>query len=97
MITTGRKTKGRGMEWGTIAGLVTALMTMITAVLGFVVSRNARAAKKELTAVHNIVNQNWTDSQNFQRALIRALNEAGVAVPIDQSLPPDLDGDEPRG
>ena len=38
--------------------------------------------------VHVLVNQQHTDLINFNRALIRALREKGIAVPIDQSAAP---------
>jgi hypothetical protein len=48
--------------------------------------REVKEGRAEVRDVHKIVNQQRTDGLNFQRALIRALQDAGVAVPVDQSI-----------
>jgi hypothetical protein len=71
-----------------IALIITAVASVITALGGLVVSvailipmlRTARQT-------HEIVNQQRTDMTVYQRDLKRALNEAGVEIPDDQSLP----------
>jgi hypothetical protein len=66
------------MELGSIAGLITAVATMVTAVGGIVLSYRVQS-------VHKIVNQQRTDMLRYQRALIVALKAHGVEVPDDQS------------
>jgi len=78
----------------TLAGVITACGTMftavaliITAVAGLVRSRKVEA---KVDDVHKIVNQQRTDMQNYNRALINALQRHDIEVPADQSLP-DVD------
>jgi hypothetical protein len=79
----------------TITGLITSIAAVITALalLGGVMPalmkarRETRELKKQVGEVHVIVNQQRTDAQNYQRALIDALTRAGIDVPADQSLP----------
>jgi hypothetical protein len=66
------------MEWGTVAGMVTAGATMITAVGGIYLGRRVQE-------VHKIVNQQRTDMLQYQKALISALSSAGIEIPEDQS------------
>lgn len=77
------------MPQSTLAGVITAVATLftaaaliITALAGLVA---ARRVGRKVDAVHVIVNQQRTDSMNYQRALIRALEAQGIAVPVDQS------------
>jgi hypothetical protein len=80
------------MEWGTIAGILTAIATLITAIGGAVVTAKVMIPNfKTNKATHKIVNQQRTDMLNFQGALIRALKKEGIEVPIDQSLPTPKD------
>jgi hypothetical protein len=84
----------------TLASVITAIAVCITAIGGVIAAltlfipilRNTKNLRSEVQEVHTIVNQQRTDAQNYQRALIRALNVAGVAVPDDQSLPPNKEG-----
>lgn len=69
---------------GSIAGIITAIATVITAIGGLLlILRQTR----KIDDVHKIVNQQQTDLRNYQGALIRALREKGITVPIDQSAP----------
>jgi len=76
------------------AGVVTATATVITALGGLVLSisvliPNLRASKRAVAGVaevHTIVNQQRTDAQRYQVALVEALRTAGIEVPVDQSL-----------
>jgi hypothetical protein len=76
-----------------VAGVITASATVLIAVGGIIsaltlfipILRETRANKRAIGEVHTIVNQQRTDSQNYQAALIRALTKAGVDIPIDQS------------
>ncbi len=80
-------------ELGTPAGIVTALTAialLVTAVSGLVVSLTkflpvVRAGRATLDDVHVIVNQQRTDMERYQRALVTALQAAGLDVPVDQS------------
>jgi hypothetical protein len=69
-----------------LTSIVTAVAASLTAVGGVIVSITVlipllRTAK----STHHIVNQQRTDLQNYQRALIRALKAGGIEVPEDQS------------
>ena len=66
------------MQWGTVAGMVTAVATMVTAIGGIYLGRRVQE-------VHKIVNQQHTDMQNFQTVLINTLKAHGITVPEDQS------------
>jgi len=73
------------MEWGTIAGLVTALATMVTAVGGIYLGHRMQSTSTRVEQVHHIVNQQRTDMVQYQKSLIAALIKAGIEVPDDQS------------
>jgi hypothetical protein len=81
-----------GSSWAVIA---TAVASVITALGGVILSLTVfipmfRTAK----VTHTLVNQAHTDAVNYQNALIRALKEKGIEVPIDQSQP---NGETQRG
>ena len=67
------------MEVGTLAGVVTAVATLLTAFGGLLL------AIKVIMPTHKIVNQQRTDMIRFQTVLIRTLIAHGIAVPEDQS------------
>jgi flagellar motor component MotA len=67
------------MEVGTLAGVVTAVATLITAFGGLLL------AIKVIMPTHKIVNQQRTDMLRFQTVLIRTLIAHGIDVPEDQS------------
>lgn len=81
----------------TTANIIAAVAGVITALGGLAGGTallvSSVRTKRQVESVHKIVNQQHTDSMNFQAALIRALVAAGIEVPIDQSLPavPDRD------
>jgi len=91
------------MSASSLAGIITAVATVVSAAGGLFLALAvflpimretrvaARASVATLDEVHTIVNQQRTDMTNFNRALIRALNDAGVPVPIDQSVAPVVD------
>lgn len=92
------------MADSTLAGVITACASVLTA-LGLLVTavtvlipilRQGKKHAVELEKVHTIVNQQRTDGQNYQRALIRALEAKGIEVPIDQSVAPDSIGPVPK-
>jgi len=68
---------------GAIGSCLTAVALIITARAD---SRRSRRVEGKVDEVHVIVNQQRTDAANYQRALVRALETAGVAVPEDQSV-----------
>jgi hypothetical protein len=82
------------MPPSTLASVITAIAVCITAVGGVIAAltlfipilRNTRTLRNEVAEVHTIVNQQRTDLQNWNRALVRALKDAGITVPIDQSV-----------
>lgn len=57
-----------------LGGLLAVLLVLIPLL------RTARST-------HTIVNQQHTDLKNYQAALIRALQDKGIEVPLDQSAP----------
>jgi hypothetical protein len=68
--------------------IVTAASAAVTAVGGFIVSVKVLVPSLRITREnHVMLNQQRTDSQNYQRALITALKHAGIEVPEDQSNP----------
>jgi Na+-transporting NADH:ubiquinone oxidoreductase subunit NqrF len=78
------------MPASTLAGIITATGTVftavalvITAVAGLI---RAKRVEGKVDTVHLIVNQQHTDSMNYQRALVGALRKAGIDVPEDQSV-----------
>jgi hypothetical protein len=74
------------VEWGSVVGSVTAFATMLTALGGFLVAiRVLIPTRKQIQAVHTIVNQQKTDMERYQRALVAALSEHGITIPVDQS------------
>jgi hypothetical protein len=74
-----------GSSW---AGIITAFATLLTALGGLILAlKTIVPMKREVHATHKIVNQDKTDRDNFNRALIRALESHGIEVPLDQSLP----------
>ena len=79
----------------TVVGVITAFATALIAVGGVITAltvflpilRQTRATDRKVDEVHVIVNQQRTDAQRYQRALVDALHAAGVDVPADQSVP----------
>lgn len=78
----------------TVVGIITAAGTLLTAVALVITAiaalRRVGKVEKAVNEVHVIVNQQRTDLLNYQRALVRALQTAGVDIPVDQSEPSDL-------
>ena len=73
------------MNW---AAIITAGASAVTALGGVIVAftvliPSLRIAKN----THTLVNQSHTDAINYQNALIRALKEKNIEVPVDQSAP----------
>jgi hypothetical protein len=74
------------MELGTIAGAVTAIATMITAIGGLLVAIKVLIPNfKQTKEVHEIVNQQRTDMQKYMKVLENALSAHGIDIPVDQS------------
>lgn len=72
---------------GASAGVVTALSVLLTALTVFIpMMRRIKETTVAVNQVHTLVNQMHTDELRYRVALIAALNEAGVKVPLDQSL-----------
>lgn len=74
----------------TVVGIITAIGSVCTA-LALVITalaalNRSKRVEGKIDQVHIIVNQQRTDAANYQRALVRALQDAGVAVPTDQSV-----------
>lgn len=84
------------MTGSSLAGVITAVATMITAIGGFVaVFRVLTPIRRETKEIHTIVNQQHTDLVRRVEVLSRALTKAGVELPEDQSKPggvPDMTG-----
>lgn len=75
------------MTGSSIAGIITAVATVLLALGGVITAVGVLIPILRLSrSTHEIVNSEKTNRLNFQRALIRALNDAGVPVPVDQSL-----------
>jgi hypothetical protein len=80
----------------TWTSLIIACATAFTALGGLVsvlsvflpILRSTRKNEAKIEEVHIIVNQQRTDAQRYQRALVKALEAAGIDVPDDQSIDP---------
>jgi hypothetical protein len=78
----------------TWAGIITAFATVITALGLFVTAlsvflpilRQTRETEKKVEVVHQIVNQQRTDMERYQRALIAQLRGEGMTPVADQSI-----------
>jgi uncharacterized membrane protein YhiD involved in acid resistance len=77
---------------GTWAGLVTAVCTMVIALFTLAITITARRSKrtveqthKQTIEIHQIVNQQRTDMQRYQKVLENALAAHGIDIPDDQS------------
>lgn len=77
------------MADSSVAGIVGASAGVISAI-GLLIGALPALIKvlRQVREVHKIVNQQRTDMANYQRALERALTDAGIAVPVDQSIEP---------
>jgi hypothetical protein len=80
----------------TWAGIITAFATVITA-LGLLITalsvflpilRGTRENKVAIAEVHTIVNQQRTDMERYQRALILQIRGEGLDPVVDQSIEP---------
>jgi hypothetical protein len=82
-----------------VAGVITAIATAFTAIGGVIIAVGILIPNLRTTrATHTIVNQSHTDAINYQNALIRALKDKGIDVPVDQSAPnggTQKDGNDP--
>jgi hypothetical protein len=84
-----------GGSGSSTAQVVTAIATLVTAVGGIILAfsvllpilRNSKDTRDQVGAVHVIVNQQRTDLQRYNAALLGALKKAGIEVPVDQSVP----------
>ena len=82
------------MEWGTIAGMITAIATVLTALGGVMVSLTVLLPLlRQTKSVHRIVNQQKTDTDRYTRALKAVLEAHGIELPVDQSI--DLTKENP--
>ena len=87
--------EGEPLAQSTLAGIITASATVLTALGGVVLAisvlipilRNSRTTMAQVGQVHTIVNQQRTDSQRYIIALTEALRKQGIEIPVDQSLP----------
>jgi hypothetical protein len=79
----------------TVAGIITASATVLTALGGVILAisvlipnlRLMRRTANQVETVHTIVNQQRTDQQRYNIALVQLLKKNGIEVPVDQSLP----------
>lgn len=84
LVATGSSTAGiitaSSALFIAVAGAITALTTLIPLL------RRSKSTEAKVDEVHTIVNQQRTDMQNYNAALVRALSAAGIEVPVDQSV-----------
>lgn len=79
-----------------VALVITAVSVLIPTLRKAQINNDLVATNNKLTnqaivqvkEVHHIVNQQRTDMQRYTRALVTALERAGVEVPDDQSIEP---------
>lgn len=81
------------MTGSSVAGVITAVATVLTAAGGLFLALAVflpalRKTQRDVEKVHVIVNQQRTDAKRYQERLIEALHSAGVPVPTDSSLRP---------
>lgn len=69
---------------GAAAGVITAVSLLVGAFATLL--PQLKLIRKTGEETHKIVNQQRTDMANYQRALIRALAEHDIDIPIDQSI-----------
>jgi hypothetical protein len=73
---------------GSVAGIIAASATVITAIGGVIVSlRVLVPIKNQGEATSKIVNGQRTDAAAYAQQLRRALADAGIRIPDDASLP----------
>ena len=81
------------MGQSTIAGIITAIGTFLTAsalvVNAIAAWRRDRRIEAKVDTVHTIVNQQRTDMQRYIRALSTTLKDNDIALPLDQSIDPE--------
>jgi UPF0716 family protein affecting phage T7 exclusion len=71
----------------TVVGVITAIATLTIAVGGVITALTVFLPMyRQTKEIHTIVNQQRTDMERYQRALVAALKQAGVSVPADQSI-----------
>jgi hypothetical protein len=90
------------MAGSSVAGIITAIASGILALAALVsaftvfipmarrvrhTEETAERTEQVAKSTHVLVNSRYDNIENFNRALIRALNKHGIEVPIDQSLP----------
>lgn len=74
------------VEWGSLAAVLTAAATLITAIGGVIVTVKVMIPNFKVNkSTHTIVNQQRTDMLRFQKTLINTLNLHGIDIPEDQS------------
>lgn len=74
------------MEWGTIAGMLTAGATLLTAIGGLIVTIKVMIPNFKVNkSTHKIVNQQRTNMEQYQKALIKVLAAHDIEIPEDQS------------
>lgn len=73
------------MNW---AAIITTGASVITALGGVIVAFTVLIPSLHIAKnTHTLVNQSHTNAINYQNALIRALKENNIEVPVDQSAP----------
>jgi hypothetical protein len=83
-----------GMSPSSVAGIITAVATVLTACGGVAATlvvlipilRGTRANAAQIAEVHVMVNQRLTDAQRYQERLMEELVSRGIAIPRDTSL-----------
>ena len=80
-----------------MAGIITSIASVITAIAVLVgafgvIIPQLRRTGRDVSSVHQIVNQQRTDARNYNNLLSETLRESGLDVPPDVSLnPPESD------
>jgi len=83
------------LDPSTLAGIITAIGTFLTAIALVINAVTARRRDKRIEGkvdtVHTIVNQQRTDMQRYIRAQSATLKAHGIDLPVDQSIDPEQD------
>ncbi len=70
-----------------VAGVITAIAATFTALALVITALSVLVPTlRQVRKVHTIVNQQRTDLLRYQRALVIALKNEGIDIPVDQSI-----------
>lgn len=75
------------MEADRITAIASVIGSLGSLIIAISVLLTVNKTSKQVEGVHTIVNQQRTDAQRYQIALLEVLKANKIDIPIDQSLP----------